>query len=142
MWSKSATHLRSCCVHSHPARWVDKIPTAPGNPLRSGLASRAIAIDCRDGCRLGALENHSMAKAKTGLAPATGGNVSTPPAPTAPRPAVRVQSQSLRDGKPSTAAASRQLLAKPIHLPSSVFKELEIVRDPSNLFHQTIEQVL
>ena len=28
------------------------------------------------------------------------------------------------------------------HLPSRVFEELEIVRDPGNLFHQTIEQVL
>ena len=28
------------------------------------------------------------------------------------------------------------------HLPTAVFDELEIVRDPSNLFHQTIEQVL
>jgi glutamate dehydrogenase (NAD(P)+) len=31
---------------------------------------------------------------------------------------------------------------KPPHLPSRVFEELEIVRDPTNLFHQTIEQVL
>jgi len=30
----------------------------------------------------------------------------------------------------------------PPHLPTSVFEELEIARDPSNLFHQTIEQVL
>ncbi len=28
------------------------------------------------------------------------------------------------------------------HLPAAVFEELEIVKDPSNLFHQTIEQVL
>ncbi len=28
------------------------------------------------------------------------------------------------------------------HLPSAVFEELEIVKDPGNLFHQTIEQVL
>jgi glutamate dehydrogenase (NAD(P)+) len=28
------------------------------------------------------------------------------------------------------------------HLPTAVFEELEIVRDPGNLFHQTIEQVL
>lgn len=28
------------------------------------------------------------------------------------------------------------------HLPEKVFEELEIVRDPGNLFHQTIEQVL
>lgn len=28
------------------------------------------------------------------------------------------------------------------HLPSAVFEELEIVKDPTNLFHQTIEQVL
>ena len=32
--------------------------------------------------------------------------------------------------------------AKPSHLPSRVFEELEIVRDPTNLFHQTTEQVL
>ncbi|MHC5001507.1 MAG: Glu/Leu/Phe/Val family dehydrogenase [Planctomycetota bacterium] len=31
---------------------------------------------------------------------------------------------------------------QPSHLPSTVFEELEIVRDPANLFHQTIEQVL
>ncbi len=30
----------------------------------------------------------------------------------------------------------------PKHLPLAVFEELEIVRDPANLFHQTIEQVL
>ncbi len=30
----------------------------------------------------------------------------------------------------------------PPHLPSAVFEELEIVRDPANLFHQTIEQIL
>ncbi|MEE8155658.1 MAG: Glu/Leu/Phe/Val dehydrogenase, partial [Phycisphaerales bacterium] len=30
----------------------------------------------------------------------------------------------------------------PGHLPLAVFEELEIVRDPKNLFHQTIEQVL
>lgn len=28
------------------------------------------------------------------------------------------------------------------HLPAKVFEELEIVRDPANLYHQTIEQVL
>ena len=28
------------------------------------------------------------------------------------------------------------------HLPAKVFEELEIVKDPANLFHQTIEQVL
>ncbi|MCI0365661.1 MAG: Glu/Leu/Phe/Val dehydrogenase [Phycisphaerales bacterium] len=83
-----------------------------------------------------------MAKAKTGLAPASGGNVSTRPAPPAPRPAIRVQSESLDDGERSPGAASGHPVAKPTHLPSSVFKELEIVRDPSNLFHQTIEQVL
>ena len=37
--------------------------------------------------------------------------------------------------KPSAPAA-------PPHLPEKVFEELEIVRDPANLFHQTIEQVL
>jgi glutamate dehydrogenase (NAD(P)+) len=31
---------------------------------------------------------------------------------------------------------------QPPHLPLAVFEELEIVRDPANLFHQTIEQVL
>lgn len=31
---------------------------------------------------------------------------------------------------------------KVAHLPAKVFEELEIVRDPANLFHQTIEQVL
>jgi len=30
----------------------------------------------------------------------------------------------------------------PRHLPARVFEELEVVRDPTNLFHQTIEQVL
>ncbi|MCA9295773.1 MAG: hypothetical protein KC983_04635, partial [Phycisphaerales bacterium] len=30
----------------------------------------------------------------------------------------------------------------PPHLPDQVFEELEIVKDPTNLFHQTIEQVL
>ena len=30
----------------------------------------------------------------------------------------------------------------PQHLPAAVFEELEITRDPGNLFHQTIEQVL
>lgn len=28
------------------------------------------------------------------------------------------------------------------HLPAAVFEELEIVRDPNNLYHQTIEQIL
>ncbi len=37
---------------------------------------------------------------------------------------------------------AQQPPASPPHLPSAVFEELEIVRDPSNLFHQTIEQVL
>jgi glutamate dehydrogenase (NAD(P)+) len=30
----------------------------------------------------------------------------------------------------------------PAHLPAAVFEEIEIARDPANLFHQTIEQVL
>jgi glutamate dehydrogenase (NAD(P)+) len=39
------------------------------------------------------------------------------------------------------ATASDKTVSPP-HLPSAVFEELEIVRDPTNLFHQTIEQVL
>ena len=31
---------------------------------------------------------------------------------------------------------------KPSHLPTALFEELEIVKDPANLFHQTIEQAL
>lgn len=42
----------------------------------------------------------------------------------------------------TTMEKSQQPPASPPHLPSAVFEELEIVRDPSNLFHQTIEQVL
>jgi len=38
----------------------------------------------------------------------------------------------------ATVAATPQIP----HLPARVFEELEIVRDPANLFHQTIEQVL
>ncbi len=41
---------------------------------------------------------------------------------------------------PPTATESPA--ASPAHLPSAVFEELEIVKDPANLFHQTIEQVL
>ncbi|TDJ54393.1 MAG: glutamate dehydrogenase, partial [Planctomycetota bacterium] len=37
--------------------------------------------------------------------------------------------------KPEPPSASQ-------HLPAAVFDELEIVKEPSNLFHQTIEQVL
>ncbi len=42
----------------------------------------------------------------------------------------------------SDAVATRITPATSQHLPDAVFKELEIVRDPANLFHQTIEQVL
>lgn len=41
-------------------------------------------------------------------------------------------------GAPGTVGG----LVQPPHLPSAVFEELEIVKDPSNLFHQTIEQIL
>jgi len=40
------------------------------------------------------------------------------------------------------APAASKRTSTPRHLPMSVFEELEIVRDPDNLFHQTIEQVL
>ncbi|HRP62642.1 MAG TPA: Glu/Leu/Phe/Val dehydrogenase [Phycisphaerales bacterium] len=45
---------------------------------------------------------------------------------------------------PTATADSRQRAKAPAapHLPTAVFEELEIVRDPTNLFHQTIEQVL
>ena len=39
-------------------------------------------------------------------------------------------------------ATARRFTGDPLHLPSAVFEELEIARDPNNLFHQTIEQVL
>lgn len=42
----------------------------------------------------------------------------------------------------STTSGTAPAAPGPAHLPSAVFEELEIVRDPSNLFHQTIEQVL
>jgi glutamate dehydrogenase (NAD(P)+) len=42
---------------------------------------------------------------------------------------------------PARATLTRPVAAPP-HLPTAVFEELEIVRDPANLFHQTIEQVL
>jgi glutamate dehydrogenase (NAD(P)+) len=44
--------------------------------------------------------------------------------------------------RPRGGVALEPNLSKPHHLPSRVFEELEIVRDPANLFHQTIEQVL
>jgi glutamate dehydrogenase (NAD(P)+) len=40
------------------------------------------------------------------------------------------------------AIATREPPVVTKHLPSAVFEELEIVKDESNLFHQTIEQVL
>ena len=40
------------------------------------------------------------------------------------------------------AVATGMTPATSPRLPDAVFKELEIVRDPTNLFHQTIEQVL
>ena len=46
-------------------------------------------------------------------------------------------------GRPHAGAAALPgATGAPAHLPAAVFKELEIVRDPNNLFHQTIEQVL
>jgi glutamate dehydrogenase (NAD(P)+) len=71
-----------------------------------------------------------MAKAKT-------------PAPAAP--AARAASATLAPKRPNGAGRGTAVLdptLKPTHLPSRVFEELEIVKDPSNLFHQTIEQVL
>jgi glutamate dehydrogenase (NAD(P)+) len=41
---------------------------------------------------------------------------------------------------PTTMTSAPALKAP--HLPSAVFEELKITRDPANLFHQTIEQVL
>ncbi len=40
------------------------------------------------------------------------------------------------------AVATRVTPIAPAHLPSTVFEELEIVKDETNLFHQTTEQVL
>ncbi len=42
---------------------------------------------------------------------------------------------------PKAVATPHKKIA-PQHLPAALFEELEIVRDPANLFHQTIEQVL
>ncbi|MHC4414215.1 MAG: Glu/Leu/Phe/Val family dehydrogenase [Planctomycetota bacterium] len=42
----------------------------------------------------------------------------------------------------ANATATAEMPIAPPHLPSVVFEELEIVKDESNLFHQTIEQVL
>ena len=46
------------------------------------------------------------------------------------------------DTTTADATATPPAPPAPGHLPLAVFKELEIVRDPKNLFHQTIEQVL
>ena len=40
------------------------------------------------------------------------------------------------------ATATQTPPTVPAHLPATIFEELDIARDPSNLFHQTIEQVL
>jgi glutamate dehydrogenase (NAD(P)+) len=75
-----------------------------------------------------------MAKAKTPTAPsrsatqAPGSAAALLDRPSAPRPL---------DANGAKAAA-----AQVQHLPTKVFEELKIVRDPNNLFHQTIEQVL
>jgi glutamate dehydrogenase (NAD(P)+) len=55
--------------------------------------------------------------------------VGSPPATAAPRSA-------------PLSAPPAGAKARPRHLPTKVFEELEIVRDPTNLFHQTIETVL
>src|SRR5215470_12870427 len=53
--------------------------------------------------------------------------------------ATRIYSAAeVRGKKPSGDAA----MMKKTSIPARVFEELEIVRDPANLFHQTIEQVL
>src|SRR4051812_5662648 len=61
---------------------------------------------------------------------ASAGSTATKPAPTSTKTA----------GGTATLEAPAGAAAP--HLPSRVFEELEIVRDSSNLFHQTIEQVL
>lgn len=43
---------------------------------------------------------------------------------------------------PAATAERTTTSINPPHLPSALFEELEIARDPNNLFHQTIEQVL
>ena len=63
--------------------------------------------------------------------------VASPPAP-APAPAAGpAPAVAPRSPTPVSGAT-----AKPRRLPARVFEELEIVRDPTNLFHQTIETVL
>jgi glutamate dehydrogenase (NAD(P)+) len=49
-----------------------------------------------------------------------------------------------RPAKPSEMDANgiSDAVARVHHLPTKVFEELKIVKDPNNLFHQTIEQVL
>ena len=42
----------------------------------------------------------------------------------------------------ATGVRASAVHPQPLHLPSSLFEELEIVRDPGNFFHQTIEQIL
>ena len=42
----------------------------------------------------------------------------------------------------SDATATQTPPNVPAHLPATIFEELDIARDPGNLFHQTIEQVL
>src|SRR5512145_2521844 len=44
--------------------------------------------------------------------------------------------------KPLDANGAKAAAARVQHLPTKVFEELKIVKDPNNLFHQTIEQVL
>ena len=76
-----------------------------------------------------------MAKAKTPTAPSkpaskptTTGGTAVLDRPSAP--------------KPLDASAAQAAAAQVQHLPTKVFEELKIVKDPNNLFHQTIEQVL
>ena len=78
-----------------------------------------------------------MAKAKTSstptlVAPNSGGKKS------------QGKAAAVNGGEPGHAVAFDDAVpgtGRP-HLPSRVFEELEIVRDATNLFHQTIEQVL
>lgn len=68
--------------------------------------------------------------------------------PTKPRPAhasaaaATATATAIADDANGTATAVIAAAGKTPHLPTRVFEELEIVRDPANLFHQTIEQVL
>lgn len=76
-----------------------------------------------------------------------------PPTPVAKRPASSADNGPKKpagkrtpngngSAEQATATLTETPIVRPAHLPTRVFEELEIVKDPSNLFHQTIEQVL